>query len=148
MTAMARLGDEGYIFKMGPAEFKSFVVQMAANILAQIPTMPVGIYQPKDGVTGIIAEHLSWSPHGYVNALQTEVEFLYEAVPFITGSDSYLFGKGERFVVASALIAYQEYKTEVVLERQRVNGRRFGEATGFNKKDWTDRNHLLDLTAT
>lgn len=143
MTAVAKLGNEGFIYKMEPVDFAQLVAQTAANILVQVPQMSLG--NEMYGAAKILPGYVTWAPHGYVNALQTEVEFLYEALPFMTGDTGYLFGKGERLLVRDALRAYQEYKTKVVQEQQRVNGKDFGSGTEFNKKDWTDRNHLLDV---
>lgn len=51
--------------------------------------------------------------------------------------------KHERELIKTALKAYQELKTKIVADEQKRLGPNLGSATGFARKDWTDRNDLL-----
>lgn len=45
-----------------------------------------------------------------------------------------------RQIIADALAAVQRYKTAVIRRDQEVNGAHWGDATTFNRKDWTNLN--------
>lgn len=89
---------------------------------------------------------MSWAPHGFVNHLQSQVEFLYEVVKTkIAGNGSMLLlsEAAQRKIVADALKAYQSWKTGVVEDGYRRNGERWGSGTAFNQMDWSDLNEKL-----
>lgn len=138
-----RLGNGEIVLKMDLPTLSFLAVQTAANVLLQIPYMPVDSQSPQYGVPKMIMKEALWSSHGYLNALQTQVEFLYEIIPSLINGDKALIFFGEARLIATALTAYQEYKTKVVKEGYKEHGSGWGDSTLFNRTNWADRNEML-----
>jgi len=138
-----RLGSGEIVCKMDLSTLSLLAVQTAANILLQIPYMPVDSQSPEFGVPKIIKNEAHWSPHGFLKALQTQVEFLYEVIPSLVFEGHTLIYFGEARLIASALRAYQEYKTKVVKLGYENHGTGWGDASLFNRANWADRNEML-----
>ncbi len=122
-------------------EFKMLMVQTAACVIDEIQTAPIDGY-PSERAGGILRKRTRWGPQGYVNAIQSQVEFLYGAIPVAAKKFSF-WEKSEAELVTEALEKYQAYKTQLVEEGYRKFGEHWGDSTGFNKADWADRNEIM-----
>jgi len=123
--------------------FKMLVTQTAACIISETVKMPTDYSDPEVGIGKVLVDQgVNWAGHGYVNALQSQVSFLYESI-LLLEKQIYLWDDKCLWLVVTALSAYQDYKTKLVEYGHRTYGENWGNATDFNKKDWTDRNHLL-----
>ena len=139
--------------KVDPVNFKFLVVQTAATVLFICETRsPAASSSPGEGdgeVYDPIAIRLStyqnWAAHGYTNSLQAMVELLYDYVQMQLDdtSNSFLLDKSDRLIIADALAAYQAWKTaHIAADKARLGEgyENWGDATGFNQKDWSDLN--------
>jgi len=122
-------------------DLQMLCIQMAASLIDTIGNMPTK-GTPTQGTGKVISQYVNWADHGYINALQTMVQFVYAAIPTLSQAKLY-FDDRERLLIKNAMVAYQEFKTRIVMEDQKINGRNFGSATEFVCKNWTDRNNLL-----
>ena len=95
----------------------------------------------RDTALGILHEHISWAPHGFVNALQSHVELVYayqEAVidqKLLIGPDF-----DEAVLIAKCLEIYQTWKDVLVGREKIVHGEHWGDASGFNNAKWNKNN--------
>lgn len=122
--------------------------QTAASILAALKDMPLDGF-PEHGVGGIIQKYdVNFAKHGYINALQSQVEILYNIVKASTDKVSpkynpILVDVNQKKLIAAALSSYQDWKTAHINELTKKYGRDFGKNTGFNKSDWSEYNQLF-----
>ena len=102
---------------------------------------------PADAVAQQLAPHYVWDTTDYTNALQTQVSFLYDFVQLVldqsSGSLQAVIGQVDREIIAKALDVYQEWKTRLIAAEKRHHGKGWGDATGFNRADWSDLNGLF-----
>lgn len=133
--------DSNVLMSADILDLKMLSLQMAASVLDNTKTMPTS-GDPTQGAGLVLSQYVNWADHGYTNHLQTMVEFLYAAIPVLS-QIKFLFENKELDLIKDAMTAYQGYKTNIVKESQAVHGQNFGSATGFVRKDWTDRNSLL-----
>lgn len=100
-----------------------------------------------DPVAVLLRERVNWADHGFTNALQAHVSLLHDYVQLIVDCPEdfgWLVQYDVRQLVADALSAYQAWKTRHVAQvKIDMKSDIFGDATGFNKMDWTDLNERL-----
>jgi hypothetical protein len=136
-----------FLCNLDTADFSLLLLQTAATVLMECTTMPVGdeeLMYPIKGVAGILSRRMNMNVHGLRNTLQTQAEFLYEAIPAICNAAIFYHLKPEGFqFIIDALEAYQLLKTRVVQYEQKIYGPNWKSGLAFTKKDWTDRNTLL-----
>lgn len=121
----------------------------AAVILRECQDYPLNEDErPVQGASAELAKWVSWAPHGYfyLNSLQLHVEFIYEFVK--RQKDMLIFwDRGEQELLYEALKAYQMVKSEIIRRAKLIHGPNWGDATGFNKMDWTDVIPLADMVS-
>lgn len=145
---IGRVGNN-YVVQIDSPIMVMLVDQMAATILKEVETMPIDGHlttDPTEGVGGKLAEKFNWASHGYINALIDEVSFVYAFVKYLVDHPKYFLlseTKEECMLYAEALSAFQDWKTRLIIAEKAVHGRTWGDATDFNRANWTDLNDLL-----
>lgn len=104
---------------------------------------------PKEGtILGDLTPNSNWSQKGFISALQSHVHIVYAFVKYnleIPQSDLWP-AYHEAVFLTKALETYQKWKENVIRKGQKVHGKDWGSATGFNCAVWNDNNAaLLDL---
>ena len=130
-----------------PVALKMLLVQTAGCVIHCLDVSPPKEYDnPIAGPGKVIADRVRWASHGYVNALQEQVAFLYGFVEWCVRENGIPIGpafvgdRGEINLILEALERWQVAKTAVVKQQQAAHGANFGSATGFVQMDWTDQN--------
>lgn len=147
---MTSLGSEA-IMKMDVVTLKMLVLSSAAHILHECKNWvpdPEGCAETGAGLdvsTWELAKNTNWAQHGYINALQTHVQLVYEfQYSLMKGWLRGVYGSGEDEItlIIKALAAYQDWKTAYIERDERVSGHgpNWGKGTEFNRADWTDNN--------
>ena len=138
------------LMEMEQVTLMFLVCQTAASILqacAEYPATDDLIDGPSgSGIGRWLTASQNWASHGFTNALQSQVQFLYalvEAHVKAGGKTHFLGDPSVKKLVADALTTYQGWKTMVCRDGQARNGGHWGTATGFFKADWTDLNQKL-----
>jgi hypothetical protein len=141
-------GQAVVMFDLNALNF--FVSITAANIIDQVSHMPNNKGEgtrPRSGSGKLLSDKVNWADHGYLNALQSQVEFLYswvgEAIRDYMSAGLYLMTRGQVELIAEALSSYQVYKTKVIEWQKTEDGELVGANTQFVKMDWTDQNNKL-----
>jgi len=138
------------LMEMEQVTLSFLACQTAASVLQACTEYPATDY-PIDGPSGSrigrwLTSSQNWASHGFTNALQSQVQFLYalvEAHVKAGGKTHFLGDPSVKKLVAEALATYQGWKTMVCRDRQTRSGEHFGTATGFFKADWADLNQKL-----
>jgi len=91
----------------------------------------------------------AWADNGYLNAFLFQVQYLYEAVnALVNQPEGYnkqaALNSASIPIIVKALETFQEWKTKEIKEAKRLHGHsNWGDATGWNKMDWSDQNQTL-----
>jgi hypothetical protein len=99
----------------------------------------------KSTVLGILHGNVNWSPHGFINALQSHVELVYAFVESAIDGRLIIISYEEALLLTSALKIFQKWKTEIIKKEQNIYGKEWGTLSGFNQAQW-DKNNV-DLLA-
>lgn len=139
--------------EVDPVSFKFLVVQTAATVLFICETRSPAVFSSPhqdngdvyDPIATLLSNYQNWAAHGYTNSLQVMVELLHDYVQMQLDdtSSSYLLDNSDRRIIADALAAYQTWKTaHIAADKARLGEgyQNWGDATGFNQKDWSDLN--------
>lgn len=131
------------IIEVEALKLKDLIMQTAACVIQECQTMPIQRRSPVVGAGSILANseiRQYDSPEGSVNALQSQVAFLYEFVKLECTRKSTILTKEERKFIACALSEYQHLKTTICREEEKEHGKGWGSATGFYRANWEDWN--------
>lgn len=135
--------DHNPVIKADLVAINMLATQLAANVIATIPDMPVDEYLvPVAGAGQVLEDAVNWAPHGYTNAFQSQVEFLYGFVQMVVDGSypGYMLEKQAAILIAKALDEYQAHKTAICDRGKEINGPNWGTGTGFYKAVWNDLN--------
>lgn len=92
---------------------------------------------PTEGIPGVLTKYVNWAPHGYVNAVQSQVALLYGIVELYVKNKKGIpihLDADRRRLIADALSAYQEHKTKIMEEERKEHGESWRSSTVFYKK--------------
>ena len=132
--------------------FGLLVAQLAANIVEQSQTYPIALDEkPTQGPGKILLDEMSWANHGGINALLSQVRFVYMTAEFIVNSlqsQYWKIGIGKNAIefikiIAKSLQAFQAWKDAHCQYEEKEHGTGWGSETDFYKKDWCDLNERL-----
>lgn len=130
-------------------DFRLLIVQIAATVLFICETRsPQVFYTPEredpaayDPIAIILNKYERWAAHGFTNSLQAMVELLYDYVKVVIEEDANFLGRHDRIIVADALTAYQQWKTDhIASEKEKLGYEHWGDESVFSKMNWTDQN--------
>lgn len=142
-----------YSIHVDSIETYFLAMQLAATILYELDTHYYidKSYEKSYHFTGKHLESVSeiCCDTAYVNFFQRQVELLYTIVKGLLDLDEFRFhiSRNAALLITKALSRYQEFKENIVKEEKiRNNSKTWGDATGFNKMDWSDLNsRILEL---
>jgi hypothetical protein len=132
--------------------FKWLVMQTAATVLyiceQRSPSNQFGpgerADEKHDPIEIKLSAYENWAENGFTNALQTQVSLIYDFISLVLSDRNYLnvylFEQNEPRLLTDALIAYQAWKTAKIAADKARYGEHWGDASPFNRKDWTDQN--------
>jgi hypothetical protein len=121
-----------YLVKFNNVDLFFFLKQISAYIVSELEGN-------KRDAQKVLKEFTNWADHGYTNALQYSVEFLYTMLSEIPNNMiKFNCSDNEVKLFKKALSLYQIYKTNLIKKEKEEMGKNWGVATEFNQKDWTD----------
>lgn len=124
-------------------EMDKLLEQTAASVISSLQGLPTKKAKPISGPGLILAQRMDWAPHGFINALQSQVGFLYSVVNQVVESGDnprpamFCFPATAKIVVA-ALKEYQKWKDKLCEDEVFKYGPEAAD-DGFFKKNWTDK---------
>lgn len=134
--------------------------RMVALLSASLVIKECESWQPNGDHTnypsnGTVLAHLNrnvtWSLHGFINALQSHVQIIYAyQVAAIKSQKHHTFmicpDIDEAILLAKSLNVYQDWKTGIINREKAIHGPEWGDATGFTQSKWNENNkEFLDL---
>lgn len=137
-------------------ETSFFIQQIAANVIF---TMERYNYDKEynyvnfntETPSGTLKQYRNWAQHGYLNAFHPQVNYIYSFLCAIKTKDQALthitlLENNGLSMLLTALTTYQIAKTSWISKEKQSFGEHWGNATGYNKMNWSDQNErILEL---
>ncbi len=109
--------------------------------------------QNSESILRKTSEHsaVHWDTHQCINAIQSHVEIIHayvEAILLYKKQNMYINTPdiNEAILIAKSLNVYQDWKTAICKREEEVQGKGWGQATGFYRAVWNKYNkEFLDL---
>ena len=125
------------LVKFDTLELHFMITHMCASILHETQS---------EHIKKELGCYVHWADHGFMNALLFNVSFVYDIIKkWVETKNKYELYKLNVDLIKDSLNAFQNYKTaDIEKNKKDTNCDYFGDATEFNKKDWTDIFNDLD----